>query len=239
METLLIILLTLLSTFFGTTTGFGTSTIMVPVLAIWFPLTEVLLFVGIIHWFGDVWKIYLFKKGINLKLILLFGIPGIAASYIGASIPLTVSSEMLRRSLAVFLLAYTLFILFKPKWRLRESDSNALIGGILSGFFAGLFGVGGAVRAAFLEAFKLPKSVYIFTSGVLALFIDSSRLFRYYQGNVALPDFSVTTVVLAVLVSLSGAYLAKKLVDKIPQNNFRYVVGLGLLFATVMLFLNF
>ena len=181
---------------------------------------------------------YFFKKGINWKLIALFGIPGVLASYLGAFIPLSVSSDILKRLLAVFLFVYTLFIVFRPRWKLAESNSNALIGGVLSGFFAGLFGVGGAVRGAFLEAFKLPKEVYIFTSGVIALFIDSSRLIRYFQGGVKLTDFSIRDLILAILVSFMGAYLAKRFVDKVPQRKFRHVVGFGLLFASVMLFLG-
>ncbi len=236
MEFFLILFLTFIAAFFGTITGFGTSTIMVSALAIWFSLPEVLLFVGIIHWFGDIWKILLFKKGINWKLILLFGIPGIIASYLGASIPLSADPIILKRVLAVFLTGYTLFIIFPSKWKLAENNRNALVGGVLSGFFAGLLGVGGAVRGAFLGAFNLPKSTYIFTSGAIAFLIDSTRLIRYYQGGVEIKDFSITLLFVAILVSYFGAYFAKKLVNKVPQDKFRYIVGFGLLFASVMLF---
>ena len=77
---LFFILLTLISATVGTMTGFGTSTIMVPTLALFLPLPQVLLFVGIIHWFGNVWKMLLFKEGFNWKLILLFGLPGVIVS---------------------------------------------------------------------------------------------------------------------------------------------------------------
>jgi len=228
-EYLPILFLTLVSSFFGTATGFGTSTIMVPVLAIWFPLPEVLLFVGVIHWFGDVWKIFLFKIGANWRLILLFGLPGLVASYFGASIPLAVDSTILKKVLAVFLIIYTLHILIKPKWQIAKSTGEAVTGGVLSGFLAGLLGVGGVVRGAFLEAYKLPKSTYIFTSGMIAIFIDTPRLVRYYLGDIRLSEFSYTSLVLAVVVSFIGAELAKKFVDKTPQAKFRYVVGFGLL----------
>lgn len=237
MNYILVLLLTLISASFGTLTGFGTSTIMVPTLAIKFPLPEVLLFVGVIHWFGDLWKIFLFKKGINWKLIFLFGFPGIVASYLGASIPFSLDSKILEKLLAVFLFSYTLFILLKPKWEVSKGTKNALLGGTLSGFFAGIFGVGGAVRGVFLSAFNLDKSVYIFTSGVIAFFIDTTRLVRYYQGNIELNQLSYTLLLLSIPISFVGAIIAKKLVDKIPQENFRKIVGLGLLIASVLLFL--
>lgn len=233
-----ILLLTLLAAFFGTTTGFGTSTIMVSVLAIWFPLPEVLLFVGVIHWFGDIWKIYFFKKGINWKLILLFGIPGILASYLGAYLPISLEPNMLKKFLAIFLLLYTILIFYKPHWKISDSNRNALLGGSLSGFFAGIFGIGGAIRGAFLNAYNLPKSIYIFTSGMIGLFIDTSRLAGYYQSGTKLNNLDFSLLYLAIPVSLLGAYFAKRIVDKISQRHFRYVVGFGLLIIAMLLLVN-
>ncbi len=59
----LIALLTVFASGVGTLTGFGTSTIMVPVMVSFLSLSETLLFVGIIRWFGDVWKLTLFRRG--------------------------------------------------------------------------------------------------------------------------------------------------------------------------------
>jgi hypothetical protein len=58
--------LVFIASFAGTLTGFGTSTILVPFLSLWFSLPATLLFVGIIHWFGDIWKMIFFKKDINV-----------------------------------------------------------------------------------------------------------------------------------------------------------------------------
>src|SRR3989344_5439397 len=95
----LFLLLTLVSSSVGTMTGFGTSTIMVPVLSLFLPIPQTLLFVGIIHWFGDIWKIIFFKKGWNAKIILLFGIPGIVSSFYAARLPFTLSETLLQKSL--------------------------------------------------------------------------------------------------------------------------------------------
>lgn len=87
MDILLLALLTVVASAVGTLTGFGTSTIMVPVLVLFLPLGETLLFVGIIHFFGDIWKMLIFRKGFSKwKLILAFGIPGAAFSFFGATL---------------------------------------------------------------------------------------------------------------------------------------------------------
>src|SRR3972149_5642546 len=131
MENLFVLILTLIASTVGTITGFGTSTILVPTLSLQYPLTETLLFVGVVHWFGDIWKMVFFKKGANWKLIFLFGFTGIIVSYI------------------------------------------------------------------------------------------SSRLAGYVSGGIKLTNYSFPTLIAAVIVSLVGAYTAKQVVNKIPQEKFR------------------
>jgi len=65
MEILYITLITILAGGVGTLTGFGTSTIMVPILLFFLPLPQTLLLVGIIHWFGDIWKMFFSGKGFS------------------------------------------------------------------------------------------------------------------------------------------------------------------------------
>ncbi len=66
---LLLGLLTLFVSAGGTATGFGTSTVMIPVMVLFFPLPDALLFVGTIHLAGDAWKVLLFRRGANWKLL--------------------------------------------------------------------------------------------------------------------------------------------------------------------------
>jgi uncharacterized membrane protein YfcA len=152
-----------------------------------FPLPVTLLFAGTIHWFGDIWKMLFFRSGVRWRLLLLFGAPGLIASYIGASLIVTMPEATLARLLGAFLLAYVGWLTFNPKWQLPERNVTALSGGALSGFFAGIFGVGGAVRGAFLSAYNLPKEVYLFISGAIALVVDSTRLVTYWSAGVRLP----------------------------------------------------
>ena len=179
MDILLIALLTLIASAVGTVTGFGTSTIMVPVMVSFYPLPQTLLLVGIIHWFGDIWKMLLFRRGARWRLILLFGVPGIAMSVVGGLVVFQAPEEILARVLGAFLLAYVALILVKGRFRLPETTATALLGGALYGLTAGIFGVGGAVRGAFLAAYDLPKEVYIFTAGAIGLVVDTGRLLAY------------------------------------------------------------
>jgi uncharacterized protein len=238
MDTALIALLTLVASAVGTFTGFGTSTIMVPVLVAFLPLPQVLLLVGIVHWFGDIWKMLLFRSGIRWNLILLFGATGIAATVAGGLLVFRVPETVLARALGAFLLAYVLFILAKPRFRIPQTTLTATAGGLLHGFTAGVFGVGGAVRGAFLAAFDLPKGVYIFTSGAIGLIVDSGRILTYWSQGAALQPRLLPGLLVFVPVSFVGAKVAERIVQRVPQDRFRFAVAifLGLVALQLLLF---
>lgn len=221
----------------GTLTGFGTSTIMVPVLLMFYPLPQTLLLVGIIHWFGDIWKMLLFREGVKWWLILAFGIPGVAFSYLGATLSISGDERLLSQILGGFLLVYVVFLFAKSDFEIPASKLTAATGGTLSGFLAGIFGVGGAVRSAFLMAFDLPKAVYIATSGGIAILIDTTRLGTYLYGGTRLPELLLWGLIAFVPASLLGAEGAKHIVDRIPQDRFRQVIAVFLLLAGLKLLL--
>lgn len=135
MEIVYITVLTTFAVTVGTLAGFGTSTIMTPILLLFFPFNQTLLLVGIIHWFEDIWKIILFRRGLHWQFILLFGIPGIFTAIAGAQF-IFIQEEYLLRLLGCFFIAYVVFLLFRPSFKLRKNALIAILGGSLSGFCA-------------------------------------------------------------------------------------------------------
>lgn len=179
----------------------------------------------------------LFKKGFDLKLASGFIIPGVLISFAGAWLSVHYAKYPLKRILEVFLILYVGFIFFRRGWKLPKSFLTAAAGGTLSGFFAGLFGVGGAVRGAFLSAFDLPKSVYVFTSGLIAFFVDITRLAGYLLGGTRLPNSLEAALIICVPVSLLGAVITRIFLDRLPQNYFRLVVAVFLAAVALKLLL--
>jgi uncharacterized membrane protein YfcA len=218
-------LLTLLASIIGTLAGFGISTIMIPILLIILPLPQTLLLVGIIHWFNDIWKILLFREGIRWKLFLAFGLPGIFTSFLGSSLSLRISREILSRALGVFLIAYVLFIIFNRTFKLSQKLSVAVSSGSLTGFFAGIFGIGGEINAVALSAFNLEKAIYVATAGAISLMIDSTRIVTYVSGGVRLEPVILAGFLIFIPASLIGAMLGKRGIEKIPQEKFRNFVA--------------
>ncbi|OGG59236.1 hypothetical protein A2765_03365 [Candidatus Kaiserbacteria bacterium RIFCSPHIGHO2_01_FULL_56_24] len=229
-----IALLTFGTAIIGTIAGFGISTIMVPVLALGFPIPEVLLFVGIVHWLDGVWKIILFRReGLNIRLVLWFALPAAATSVLGALLTFKVPGEILLQIVGIGLIGYVAFLFARPAFRLARTARNEFVAGLVSGFLPGLVGVGGEIRSAFLSAFDLPKASFIFTSGVIALFIDTGRVATYFIGGTRLSGDFLFALMVAVPASLAGAWLAKRIANRIPQRLFRPLIGVLLLLVSI------
>ena len=109
-----------------------------------------------------------------------------------------------------------------------QTTATALTGGALYGLSAGVFGVGGAARGAFLAAYDLPKEVHIFTAGAIGLAVDTGRLVTYWSQGAQLDPRLLWGLLLFVPVSFAGAKVAERTLARIPQERFRAVVAIFL-----------
>jgi len=85
------------------------------------------------------------------------------ASYFGAKLVPDISEVLLSRLLGIFFIGYVVFLFKNKDWKIPASKPLAITGGILTGFSSGIFGVGGAIRAAFLTTFNLKGSFHFYS----------------------------------------------------------------------------
>lgn len=229
MEIALISLIVIVASFVGTVTGFGIATILLPVLLLFYPLPVSLLISGAVHIFNDIWHIALFKEGIRWKLIFEFGIPAFLASIVGARLVFDIPEGIAEMVLGTFFMGYIIFLLIHSNLKVKHKAWTAGVGGAVSGFFIGIFGVGGEIRAAFLSAFNLPKRVYIATIGAIALVGDIARVGTYVYEGTRLSEALLWGLLVFAAVAFVGTKIARRVMDKIPQAYFRSII-LGFLF---------
>ncbi|MBI2451616.1 sulfite exporter TauE/SafE family protein [Candidatus Pacearchaeota archaeon] len=223
MNEILFFIFAFLAEVIGTMAGFGSSTIFLPIALFFVDFKIALVLVALLHIFGNMGRITFFRHGLNWRLILLFGIPSVILAVIGALLVNYTSNAILKLALGVFLLSYSIVFLLKPDLKFKPKTQNAIIGGSLSGFLAGLIGTGGALRGAFLTAFNLKKEVYIATAAVIALAVDVTRIPIYF-GSGFLSNEYYYYLPLLFIVAILGSYAGKKIVNKIQQKSFRKLV---------------
>lgn len=153
----LITIFSCIANIIGTISGFGLSTVMTPILLLFVPFTQTLVLVCILHWFHDVWKVMLFHRNIDWHLFFYFGLPTIIAGFLGALLVSPEQSVLLSSLLGLFLIGLVILLLYKPHFTLQSNWENNIMGGLLSGFLAGIFGIRGAVHVFFLSVFDLDR----------------------------------------------------------------------------------
>lgn len=224
------ILLALLSEIVGTVGGFGSSMLFVPIAGYFLDFHSVLGVTALYHLSSNLSKIYFFKEGFDKKLILNMGIPSVLFVIIGAFLSKYFPSKTLEFILAVFLIALSALLLIFREKRLQPTQTNAIAGGTLSGFIAGLLGTGGAIRGIVLSSYGLKTNVFIATSALIDLGIDASRSVVYsINGFVHKDDLYLIPILL--FVSISGTFIGKKIVNLLTEKQFQTTV-LFLILAT-------
>jgi uncharacterized membrane protein YfcA len=212
----------------ATLAGFGSSTLLMPVAVLVFDFPTALLLVGIFHIAGSASRAAFFRHGLDRRILLLFGLPSLALTLVGAALVRSTPEQTLKGMLGVFLVAYALISLYH-RLQLRPTVGAMAIGGALSGFLAGLIGTGGALRGAFLSAFQLSRDSYLANAALIALAVDLTRLPVYF-GQGFSRGIPWAYYPLLIGIAWTGAFIGRRLVARIPQDRFRKVVfGLLLL----------
>lgn len=219
----LFLFLAFLSEIIGTISGFGSSILFVPIASVFFDFKTVLGITAVFHVFSNLSKIALFRKGIDKKIALKLGIPAVVFVIIGAWLTTFIPSKRMEflMNMALVLLAVYLMINFNKT--IRQSNKNLYAGGIFSGLLAGLVGTGGAIRGITLSAFRLPKDVFIATSALIDLGVDSSRAV-VYLGNGYFDRKYLILIPFLIGISILGSYIGKLVLKRTSEKAFRYIV---------------
>src|SRR5690606_28387550 len=140
---LIFFILALIAEVLGTVSGFGSSILFVPIAALFFDFKTVLGITAVFHVFSNLSKIALFKKGIRLDIAIKLGIPAVIFVILGAITTKFLPVQQIELGMNIILVFLALFLMFKSGRPVKPSNSNLYIGGITSGFIAGIAGTGG------------------------------------------------------------------------------------------------
>lgn len=237
------LILALLSFFAGGLTlftGFGLSTILLPVFVIFFPVAIAVPSTAIVHFLNNFYKLFIYFKQINTRILLRFGLPALLASIAGAFLLQKLSSN--ERNLEILLGMLIILISFMEMFpairNLKIGIKWAPLGGVISGFFGGLSGHQGLFRSAFLVKSGLSKNSFIATGVGIAVLVDITRLSVYGSTIFTTSIISSNDFWLPVIISttsaLFGVSLATDLVKKMTIDVIRNMV-FGLIFISGIL----
>jgi len=234
-------------TFFS---GFGLGTLLLPAFALFFAIDLAVALTAVVHFLNGVFKLFLVWRHIDWAVVRRFGITAIAGALAGAwcllhlagAAPIA-SYSFLGRAVEIapakaVVGALLLVFAFAEVWpgfrRLSFAPRHLPWGGLASGFFGGLSGTQGALRAAFLVRAGLSKEAYVATGAAVAFLIDVSRLSVYAElifRHRAELDYPM--VAGAVACAWLGATLGNRLLRKATLAGIRNLVAAMLLLVAL------
>lgn len=210
-----------------TLVGFGVGTIMTPILVLFLPYEQALIVVGWIHMTSSFMKMVAFRKYIDWSLFLMCGIPAMFASFLGAGLIPFVDRNLLVKFLGGMVLAYVLLEILNPTFSIRKSNVTLIVGGTITGFSAGFFGLRGILVAMMLSSFGLTKEVFIGVTGALSVLVDVVRLAVYHY-NFVLPKPLVYELGFYVPLSLLVVHGSSYIVSYISVPWFKRTLAFAL-----------
>ena len=222
---LTLVVFSLAATFFAAAltvpAGFGLATMITPVVFLWLEPHEAVAVVGIVHGSHNAWKSKVLRSSVDYSAVRRYGWAMVVGALLGAALNTAVEADPLLLIVGVALVILPLLSMSERWTNVRLPDAEDRIGGFGSGFFGGLTGHQGALRAMFLQK-RLPnKTEYAATAAVLALVVDVTRVPVY----VALEGWQILDagwlIVGLVLAAVLGVQLGKRWLKKWKSDTIR------------------
>ncbi len=218
--------------------GFGIGSLLTPVIAVRLGADVAVAAVALPHLAGGVLRGLKLRRAIDWRVVARFGVLSAVGGLIGALVFARLAPAVLARVLGVLLLLTAVAGLTGWTGRWRAKGPVVWILGALSGFFGGVAGNQGGLRAAALSAFGLRPVAFVATSTIVGVMIDVARtpVYLHRFGE----DLSGVWLVVAVAVVgvLGGTLAGERLLRRLSPIRFRVVVSfaIGLLGIWLVLY---
>jgi uncharacterized membrane protein YfcA len=218
--------------------GFGAATLTIPFLSWIIGIKQAIVLIAFFHGFSNLFKLLQLRKSVDLTSFLWYGIPAASTAIVGAYFLELVAPEAIGLGIGIFLILFAIYSFANPSWTLPKKNSVLLTGGLISGFTAGIIGLGGAIRGAFLIDTGIGKETYIATSAAIALFTDIARSITYVvRGNLDSQYYWYIPVL--IVVGFTGTRLGVKLLRWLPEHTVKRAALVMLVFVSGFFILGY
>jgi len=231
--------------------GFGLGTLLLPVFALFFPVEVAVAATAVVHGLNSLFKVALVGRHADRSVVLRFGLPAVAAAFAGAALLAALSTRAPVRlvwpwgaaevppvqiGMGILILLFAIVELVPERLVALRLPARWLpLGGLLSGFFGGLSGHQGALRAIFLRRAGLNPRAFAGTQSILALLVDAARLLVYGAAawgrhfGALTSEGAAQPVVVGTLCAFAGAFMGSRLFPKVTIGAVQKLVGLLLI----------
>lgn len=214
----------------GTLSGFGSSTFFLPVATFFENFHLVLALTAILHVFGNLSKIYLFRAAFQPVLFVKLFLPSVFFAGIGALLSAYLPVALLQICLGVILLFASIMLFVLKRKSVNPPPRFSFFLTAFSGFSTGLTGTGGALRGVALAALNLEKNTFVSLSSAIDIGGDLVRASIYIAyGYMDWKQWFYLPLLGGA--ALAGAYVGRCVLAKINQSLFEKIVTIFVFFS--------
>ena len=211
--------------------GFGIGSMLTPLLALRLGMDLAVAAVAIPHAIATALRCWRLRRSIDWSVLKGFGLLSAAGGLTGALVYTMLEAGALKRVLGGLLVLTSVaqFSGLAERWHPRGLAVALL--GLGSGFFGGLAGNQGGLRAAALAAFSLSPLAFVATSTATGLLVDAARAPVYiYTAGGKLAELWIPITIATTGVTI-GTILGERVLLGMSRERFRLLVAgaIGLL----------
>ncbi|MFF0156033.1 sulfite exporter TauE/SafE family protein [Streptomyces sp. NPDC005263] len=213
--------------------GFGGGVLLLPVFVAVLGTRDAVAVLTVAQLASNGSRVWFNRREVHRRLVGVFAIGAVPAAAAGALLFATTPLPALTRLIGVFLLVVVAWRRCSPH-AARLDDSAFAAVGAASGFGSALVGSVGPMVAPFFLARGLLRGAYIGTEAASAVVMHLTKLVVF--GAAAVLSASSALIGLALApASTAGAWVGKKIVDRLPAHVFVIVVEIGLIASGLLL----
>jgi len=222
-----IVLLGVLSGATASVVGFGIGSLLTPLLASQFGIANAVAAVTIPHATATALRCWRLRRDIDWTVLRRFGILSAGGALAGAAAYTQLGPSALTRLLGTLLILTAIAQLSGWSRRWQAHGPIVSVFGLVSGFFGGVAGNQGGLRAAALTAFDLSPRAFVATATATGLMVDVARTPIYlWAASTALVSL-LWPIGLATVGVLIGTVLGERLLLGLSREQFARVVAIA------------
>jgi uncharacterized protein len=213
-------------------TGFGGAAVLLPVLVATFGVREAIPILTVAQLIGNASRVWFNRHEVNWLVVTWFALGGVPTALVGGLIFAKAPLTPLTRVLGASLILIVVWRHARPRGMWRPTLPGFAGIGAAASFLSALMGSVGPLMAPFFLAYGLVKGAYIGTEALCTVVMHVTKLVAYRESSV-LPLHAVVVGLLLGPVMIAGSAAGKRIVDRLPEKVFIWIIEATLISAGV------
>lgn len=214
----------------------GIDSLLIPLFSLEFDFRLAVAAVSVPHFVAGAIRTFQLRRQIDRRVFVPFAVMSALATLAGAMLQSRISSAIVTQVFAALLVISGLLGFTGVLERKHKGKAAAWVAGGAAGFFGGLCGEQGGLRAAGLMGFGLSKEAFVATGAAVGVIGDIVRMPIYAVRQWDELPPTLLPMAGALVGVVAGLFLGQKLLKKLSQDRFGKVVSGVIVVVGVLLF---